>query len=248
MGVVRKRLLRGSSAPVACALAALWPAPAHAASDIKLFTAETLEINGGARIVAVDGERSWVTGDLGKLRSGSSGDMRVRPELGNVNLIWQPQMTWSLSATVVGTLQGGQHTEAGLSQAFLSFKPMRGSKVAFSARAGLMWPAVSLEHEGADWHVSDSITPSAINSWIGEEVKLVGLEGTAAHDLGEAEIAATLGIAVGSVGVLLARAERAFREGYRERFADDGRPELSASSDGPSKMPLREDTDDLHMP
>lgn len=31
-----------------------------------------------------------------------------------------------------------------------------------------------------------------------------------------AEIAATLGVAVGSVGVLLARAERAFREVYRE--------------------------------
>lgn len=32
-----------------------------------------------------------------------------------------------------------------------------------------------------------------------------------------AEAAATLGVAVGSVGVLLARAERAFRETYRER-------------------------------
>ncbi len=32
-----------------------------------------------------------------------------------------------------------------------------------------------------------------------------------------AEIAAALGIAIGSVGVILARAERAFRESYRER-------------------------------
>ena len=46
-----------------------------------------------------------------------------------------------------------------------------GAGIAFSARAGLMWPPVSLEHEGADWHVRDSITPSAINSWIGEEVR-----------------------------------------------------------------------------
>ncbi len=46
-----------------------------------------------------------------------------------------------------------------------------------SARAGLMWPPVSLEHEGADWHVRDSITPSAINSWIGEEVRPVAVEG-----------------------------------------------------------------------
>ena len=60
-----------------------------------------------------------------------------------------------------------------------SFRPMRGSKIAFSARAGLMWPPVSLEHEGADWHVKDSITPSAINSWIGEEVRPVAARGHA---------------------------------------------------------------------
>ena len=35
-----------------------------------------------------------------------------------------------------------------------------------------------------------------------------------------AEIAATLGVAIGSVGVLLARAERAFRERYRERYPE----------------------------
>ena len=37
-----------------------------------------------------------------------------------------------------------------------------------------------------------------------------------------AEIAATLGIAVGSVGVYLARGERAFRAAYRADAADDG--------------------------
>jgi RNA polymerase sigma factor (sigma-70 family) len=39
-----------------------------------------------------------------------------------------------------------------------------------------------------------------------------------------AEIAASLGIAVGSVGVILARAERAFRESYRERENGPSRP------------------------
>src|SRR6476620_7806053 len=177
-----KRLLAGSAA---CALALLCaPAPA-AASDLDLFSADTLELNGDLRLVAVNGERSWVDGGLGKLRSGSDGDVRVRPQLGNLNLIWQPRFTWSLSAIVVGSLQGGARTEAGLSQAFLTYKPMRGSKVAFSARAGLMWPPVSLEHEGADWHVEHSITPSAINSWIGEEVRPLALEGTLAADLGQ---------------------------------------------------------------
>ena len=184
MACAARRLRIGSALPLGCALAMLAPTCA-AASDLRLFTPDTVSANADVRFVAVDGEKSWVNGGFGKLRSGSNGDLRVLPELGNANLIWQPQFTWSLSATVVGVLQGGERTEAGISQAFLSFRPMRSATGAsFSARAGLMWPPVSLEHEGADWHVRDSITPSAINSWIGEEVKPVAAEATVATTLG----------------------------------------------------------------
>ncbi len=195
MGCLANRLRIGSAIPLGCALAALWPTPATA-SDATLFTAETLELTGDARLVAVDGEESWVDGGFGKLRSGDHGDLRVGPQLGNVNLIWKPQFTWTLSATIVGSLQGGERTEAGLSQAYLTFKPMRGNNVAFSARAGLMWPPISLEHEGADWHVRDSITPSAINSWIGEEVKPVAAEASITTMLGQHELRATAALMV----------------------------------------------------
>ena len=174
-----------------CALAALWAPPASAESGLKLFTADTFEMTGDIRFVVADGEKSWVNRGFGKLRSGSDGDFRFEPQLGNVNLIWQPQFSWSLSATVVGSLQGGQRTDAGLSQAYFSFKPMRSQGLAFSARAGLMWPPISLENEGADWHVRDSITPSAINSWIGEEVRPVAAEGTIATALGRHKLRAT---------------------------------------------------------
>ncbi len=180
--------------PLGCAIAALWATSASAEAELKLFTPDTLELTGDIRLVAVDGEKSWVNGGFGKLRSGSNGDWKVEPQLGNVNLIWQPQFTWSLSATVVGSLQGGQRTEGGLGQAYLSFRPMRGNRLAFSARAGLMWPPVSLEHEGADWHVKDSITPSAINTWIGEEVRPVAAEGTVAATLGQHSLRATAAI------------------------------------------------------
>jgi len=177
--------------PLGCALAALWPDPA-AASDLRLFRPDSLEVSGDIRLVAVDGEKGWLDGGFGKLRSGSNGDWKVQPQLGNVNLVWQPQFTWSLSATIVGSLQGGERTRAGISQAYLNFRPMRGSSgTALSARAGLMWPPVSLEHEGADWHVANSITPSAINSWIAEEVRPVAAEGSISTSLGPSKLKAT---------------------------------------------------------
>src|SRR5206468_6826133 len=189
MGYVARRLRIGGAIPLGCALAALWAQPASA--EAHLVTPDAFELSGDVRLVGVDGERSWLDGGFGALRSGRDNDFRVQPQLGNVSLVWKPQLTWSLGAVVVGELQGGARTEAGLSQAYLTYRPMRSGKLAVSARAGLMWPPVSLEHEGADWHVKDSITPSAINSWIGEEVRPIAAEATVTASLGAHKLRAT---------------------------------------------------------
>src|SRR6476659_2538430 len=191
MGCVARRLRVRGAIPLGCALATLWAGPAAADTGTHIFTRDAFELSGDVRLVAVNGERSWVDGGFGKLRSGSDGDWRVQPQLGNVDLVWKPQFTWSLGAVVDRSLQGGQRTQAGLSQAYLTFRPMRSGKLAFSGRAGLMWPPVSLEHGGADWHVKDSSTPSAINSGIGEEVRPVAAEATLAASLGSHKVRAT---------------------------------------------------------
>ena len=172
----------------------LWSMPASAQADSRFFTADSFEMDGDVRLVAVDDERSWVDGGFGKLRSGSDGELSAQPQLGNWSLAWKPQLSWALGAVVVGSLEGGQRTDAGLSQAYLSYRPMRTSTTAFAARAGLMWPPVSLEHEGADWHVRDSITPSAINSWIGEEVRPLAAEASLGFDLQDQKFRATAAI------------------------------------------------------
>lgn len=195
MAFVAKRPLRGCAASFASALAMLCAQPATAQSDVRLFTNDSLEATGDVRIVAADGEKSWSDGGFGKLRaSGDGREFKVQPELGNINLVWKPQLGWSLSGTVAASLQGGERTQLGLSQAYLTFRPMRSNRLAFSARAGLMWPPVSLEHEGADWHVRDSITPSAINSWIGEEVRPLALETTLAANLGQHKLRFTAAV------------------------------------------------------
>jgi hypothetical protein len=177
------------------ALSALLVSAPCAASGLDFVSADTLSLTGDVRLSATSGEESWVDGGFGKLAtSGHRDDFRVTPELGSINLVWQPRFSWPLSATVVGTLQGGERTEAGLEQAYVSFKPMRGERHRISARAGLMWPSISLEHEGADWHVRDTITPSAINSWISEEVRPLAAEVTASTMAGEHRLSATAGI------------------------------------------------------
>ena len=166
------------------------------AAELDLFSGQALSISGDLRMTAANGEQTWLNEGFGKLRSQGSpgGDWRLRPELGTVDLMWEPRLGFAWSATVVGTLQGGSRTEAGLSEAFLSYKPMRSEKLRFSARAGLMWPPVSLEHGGSDWHVLDTVTPSAINSWIGEEVRPLAAEASLGAKVGSQEFTGTFAV------------------------------------------------------
>ncbi len=52
-------------------------------------------------------------------------------------------------------------------------------------RAGVMIPPVSLEHPGPAWSTRYTLTPSAINTWVGEELRVVGLEGSGAMAFGK---------------------------------------------------------------
>src|SRR6185369_10454297 len=63
----------------------------------------------------------------------------------------------------------------------------------YAFKAGLFYPPISEEHEGATWSVANTITPSAINTWVGEEVKVIGGEAKVTAELGGHELAATGG-------------------------------------------------------
>ncbi len=87
--------------------------------------------------------------------------------------------------------QDGQEHAADVSEAYLTFRPTPSRGARYSARLGYFYPPISLEHEGAAWSVANSITPSAVNSWVGEEVKVVGAEVKVTRALGGQEFSAT---------------------------------------------------------
>jgi hypothetical protein len=66
-------------------------------------------------------------------------------------------------------------------EGFLSYRPVSTSTNRVSARFGAFIPPVSFENTGLAWTSPYTLTPSAINTWIGEEVKTVGGEVTWLH-------------------------------------------------------------------
>ena len=175
-----RRILPFLTRPLLALVAGLlaWLPSAALADDsgVSIFGADSFTIYGDVRAVAADGEAAWSDQGFGKLRYGGndpahSQSLKFDPRFGEAGVIWQPKLGWSLSGTVVALAQGGGaidgKIDAGLSEAYLSYKPLTDGKVRFSARAGLFYPPVSLEHSGPEWAVSETVTPSAIGSWIG---------------------------------------------------------------------------------
>jgi hypothetical protein len=169
-----------------------------AASDngggTDILSGDTLAVLLDARLALANGERSFTRRGLGKTRFGGTadGDYRLYAVPVEADLIWTPRFTGTLSGNVSAAWQRDQQNSVDLIEAFLNWLPPQTGPVGFQVRAGLMWPEISLEHStGGAWSVVDTITPSAINSWVGEEVKVVGLEGTVRTDIGGSTIGLT---------------------------------------------------------
>jgi hypothetical protein len=164
---------------------------ARAQADI--LSPDTLHGLVDFRLSAADGEPSFSDGGYGKTRYGgdAQGDYRARLQVAEAALEWRPRLNWAWSAVVDVTAQPGQEHPVDLSQAYAVFKPVPRSDTRLQARFGLFYPPVSLEHDAPVWGVTNTITPSAINSWIGEEVKVVGAELQVSHDFGDQQVSLT---------------------------------------------------------
>ncbi len=174
---------------------ALFLAAGAAKADPDLFSRQAFAGSLDLRAAGADGQTSWLQGGFGKTRfGGDDGGFKGHAAIADAALVWKPQLSWAWSALIDAEYQAGQQHAVDLVQAYLSFKPTPRGDWRYSARFGLMYPEISLEHAGPEWNVADTITPSAINSWVGEEVKVVGGEAKVSHSLGSSEVSATAGL------------------------------------------------------
>jgi hypothetical protein len=149
------------------------------------------------RLVVANGSPSWLNRGEGKteFQGTSKGGYGAQLSLNEADLVYEPRFSDSLSANVSWAWQNHHDNRLDLMEAFLNYLPPQTGPVGFQLRAGLMWPEISLEHTtGGAWSVVNTITPSAINTWVGEEVKVVGFEPTLRFSLGDQNFTTTAAV------------------------------------------------------
>lgn len=139
-----------------------------------------LDIKGllDGRLILTDDTVSWENERLGKTRYGAKdgGDRRFIASFAEASLILEPHFGWDTTGFIHVIANDQQDNAVDIVEALVSYKPAPKGPFSFSARAGAFFPPISLENTGLAWSSPYTISSSAINSWVGEELKTIGPE------------------------------------------------------------------------
>jgi hypothetical protein len=183
-------------------LASLPPRPAHGA---ELKADAMLRGRAGA----VQSQAPWVEAGFGKLVDGGDADDFVSTFQGEAQLgvdlrggdVLRLHLH-GLARTQPGAALGRQ---VGLVEAFVLYRPRLSDSMRLRITAGSFFPPTSRENTGPLWSSPYTLTLSALNSWLAEEIRLTGAELGVAHSTSRNELllAATVFGANDSSGALL---------------------------------------------
>ncbi len=139
------------------------------------YQAVALEWRGMAqlRLSGAENPQSWLYKGSGLYRYDASHDGL---DLGQTLISLRQEVSTAWSAHGVLHVNADPDFSPGLTQAFLRYKPLSASDYEWQVDVGAFYPAMSLENPDIGWTSPYLYTNSAINSWLGEEVRTVGAE------------------------------------------------------------------------
>jgi hypothetical protein len=127
------------------------------------------------RAVSSDGRESFLDNGQGKLRFDQD---HQGIQLGRLRAAWnQPIGELFFAHVEASTWDDDDKNPIDLTEAWIEYRPYPRAGFKPRLRLGAFYPPMSLESRALGWETPYSITPSAISSWIGEEIRTVGLEG-----------------------------------------------------------------------
>jgi hypothetical protein len=126
------------------------------------------------RIINSDGQQSIFDGGLGALRYGSDRD---GVQVGRLRAALTEPLGDVFALKLDASYWGEEDAHPiGLTEAYLEYRPYPLDGWRTRVRVGAFYPPVSLEDTASGWSSPYTLSNSALNSWIGEEIRTIGLE------------------------------------------------------------------------
>jgi len=154
----------------------------HAALGSDTSDRHQWQVELDAGYVAADSALGpWTEGGLGKLRYAESNDGLISARL---FAQYRGRISPTLTATVIGDYQNDASSGVDLTEAFFDWHPIPSSGNQQQVRFGAFYPPLSLENNELGWHSPFTYSYSAINTWLGEEIRPIGAEWSLRRRLG----------------------------------------------------------------
>ena len=143
----------------------------------------TLDLNFHLDLIDTSSTLSaWPGGGTGKLRYDGSDSF----ETSRVTLDYSGRLRPELWARVIVDYVGDGDEGLNIAEAFLTWRPVPRSSNRHQLRVGAMYPPFSYENTATGWTSPYTISFSAINTWLGEEIRPVGVEWSMNRRVGDA--------------------------------------------------------------
>jgi hypothetical protein len=213
-----------SLARPAPAIALAWLAGAAPCAD----AAPDFTLSVDLRALAADATPSFLDGGLGKLRRDESG-----LALGRLRLALDQPLGESLTLHLDASSWGDDdRNPIDLTEAYVDLRPVPRGAWRTRLRSGLFYAPASLANRAEGWESPYTISFSALDSWLAEEIRSVGLEGSVDHlgrlAGGDHDLGAFVGVFgwTDPAGVLMARHGFALHDRQTLLFGRVGDPYL----------------------
>lgn len=132
-----------------------------------------LQVGADISFVDVDGYQSWTEYGAGKLRYDADTDGLL---LSRAFADYDLRLTGTFNLKLAAEIYDDFGSLAGITEAYVEWRPLFASANRWRFKLGEFYPRVSLENTAPGWGSPYSITPSVINTWLGEEIRLRGAE------------------------------------------------------------------------
>ncbi|WP_315979826.1 hypothetical protein [Aliamphritea spongicola] len=126
------------------------------------------------RLAHSDTSDSYRQGGVGKFGTDNGG----QAYLGQAGLQWVLEWDSGLSFhTVANGYYDGEDNGLGITESFFRYRGIPNeSGHRLQSKVGLFYPAISLENKAFAWAAKNTLNSSTLNTWIGEEIRLLGAE------------------------------------------------------------------------
>ena len=124
------------------------------------------------RLSEASSENGWLASGLDKLRFAGDDGLRLGAGLIEARGRFTPTLSGKVTLAAYDGLGAAIHA----TEAYLQLSPVPRSALRFQARLGAFYPPISLENSGVAWTSPYTLSFSAIDSWLGEELRTIGFE------------------------------------------------------------------------